>query len=317
MDYYSIATNNPCKGAILSHLPSEGVLWLLYRKRLQNDFKNTKRKQKSWILSQSLEITVSKSNQLYRRSSSINLFRYFYNCANLHFQNYRSKMPQSQWSHRRRQGNLCCKSVVDSDNQSISAVDFLKQLEQINDLTDPQLRKLICDGEQNVKQHYTLLFSAMCQLLQDKKSQREQVRALHWLVYEMRDTILVAKTDFGKSIIFHAYSVLTDQITIQLISLSKLGEEQLEFIHWYSEAKPCLVTVNTKFEDSVLLSNIQAEVYTHILLGPEQATAPKFWKILQNPNFQKQIELVAIDECHVLSQWKKFRSEYVMIHKLC
>jgi superfamily II DNA helicase RecQ len=49
----------------------------------------------------------------------------------------------------------------------------------------------------------------------------------------MGDTILVAKTGFGKSIVFHAYSVLTGRITIQLIPLSKLGEEQLESIRRY------------------------------------------------------------------------------------
>jgi superfamily II DNA helicase RecQ len=37
---------------------------------------------------------------------------------------------------------------------------------------------------------------------------------------------------------------------------------------------------------------------------------------LQDPNFQRKVGLVAIDECHVLSQWKEFRSEYVMIHEL-
>ena len=103
----------------------------------------------------------------------------------------------------------------------------------------------------------------------------------------MGDTILVAKISFDKSIIFHAYLVLTNQITIQLISLSKLDEKQLEFIHQYSGTKPCLIIANTKFQDPVLLSNIQAEVYTHILLDSEQATASEFWKILQNSSFQR------------------------------
>jgi len=39
-------------------------------------------------------------------------------------------------------------------------------------------------------------------------------------------------------------------------------------------------------------------------------------KMLQDPDFQGKVSLVAIDECHVLSQWKEFRSEYVMIHEL-
>jgi superfamily II DNA helicase RecQ len=123
-------------------------------------------------------------------------------------------------------------------------------------------------------------------------------------VYGLGDTILVAKTGFGKSIVFHAYSVLTGHITIQLIPLSKLGEEQLESIRRYPETKPCLITANTKFQDPQLLTDIQTGMYTHILLGPEQATAQEFRKILQDPDFQGKVGLVAIDECHVLSQWK-------------
>src|SRR6266480_4151296 len=57
-------------------------------------------------------------------------------------------------------------------------------------------------------------------------------------------------------------------------------------------------------------------MYTHILLRPEQATSPEFHKILQDPHFQQRVGLVAIDECHVLSQWKEFRNEYVLIHEL-
>ena len=83
------------------------------------------------------------------------------------------------------------------------------------------------------------------------------------------DTILVAKTGFGKSIVFYAFSVLIGQITIQLIPLSKLGEEQVESIHRYPRTKPCLVTADTKFRNPQLLEQIRSGMYTHILLGLE------------------------------------------------
>ncbi|OCK87710.1 uncharacterized protein K441DRAFT_592926, partial [Cenococcum geophilum 1.58] len=57
------------------------------------------------------------------------------------------------------------------------------------------------------------------------------VRALRQLIYRIGDTILITKTGFGKSIIFHTFLVLTNQIIIQLILLSKLGEEQVKLIH--------------------------------------------------------------------------------------
>ena len=92
----------------------------------------------------------------------------------------------------------------------------------------------------------------------------------------MRDTILITKINFDKSIIFHAYLILTDQITIQLILLNKLDEKQLKFIHQYSEIKSCLITANTKFQDSILFNDIQAEIYTHIFLDLKQMTVSEF-----------------------------------------
>jgi superfamily II DNA or RNA helicase len=54
-----------------------------------------------------------------------------------------------------------------------------------------------------------------------------QVDCLRRLVYEEGDVILIAKTGFGKSIILHAFSVLTGLTTLQIIPLNKLGGEQL------------------------------------------------------------------------------------------
>ena len=54
----------------------------------------------------------------------------------------------------------------------------------------------------------------------------------------------------------------------------------------------------------------------HILLGAEQAVSPEFRAILLDPQFKGRIGLVAIDECHVIDQWKDFRSEFTLIYEL-
>ena len=137
----------------------------------------------------------------------------------------------------------------------------------------------------NMEHQYMMLFHTMRRLLGGRDPHKQQVRTLRRLVYQLGDTILVAKTGFGKSIVFHAFSVLTGRITIQLIPLSKLGEEQVESIHRYPGTKPCLVTADTKFRNPQLLEQIRSGMYTYILLGPEQATSPEFRKILQDPHF--------------------------------
>jgi len=53
-----------------------------------------------------------------------------------------------------------------------------------------------------------------------------------------RDTLLVAKTGFGKSMTFQAFAPLTGMIAIQVIPLSKLGEEQAAQMSRLPGAKP-------------------------------------------------------------------------------
>jgi len=127
---------------------------------------------------------------------------------------------------------------------------------------------------------------------------------------------LIARTGFGKSIIFHAFSVLTGKITLQIIPLSKLGDEQLDDIRKLSGAKPCLITAQSKKEEKAIISLVEAGVYTHVLLGPEQASSPLFRHTLKNMEFQGRIGLVAIDECHLVKQWKDFRAAFTMLGEL-
>ena len=57
-----------------------------------------------------------------------------------------------------------------------------------------------------------------------------QLDAIWRIVYRQGDTILIAKTDYGKTIALQAVSVITGQVTVQIGSLSKLGYTQVEDI---------------------------------------------------------------------------------------
>jgi superfamily II DNA helicase RecQ len=71
----------------------------------------------------------------------------------------------------------------------------------------------------------------MRRLLKGREPRYQQVRSLRRLVYRLGDTILIAKTGFGKTIIFQAYSILTGKITVQLIPLCTLGKAQVESLN--------------------------------------------------------------------------------------
>jgi len=51
----------------------------------------------------------------------------------------------------------------------------------------------------------------------------------------------MARTGFGKSLIFYTYSILTGKITLQIIPLNKLGDEQLHDIKKLYRSNPCLL----------------------------------------------------------------------------
>jgi superfamily II DNA helicase RecQ len=145
---------------------------------------------------------------------------------------------------------------------------------------------------------------------------KEQVLVLRRLIYGCGDTLLIAATGWGKSLIFHAYTVLTGKTTIQIIPLKKLGAEQLDDITKLGCTQPCLVTSDSKKVEKDLLTRIKSGEFNHILLGPEQAVTKEFKDILKDPVYQKRVGLVAIDEAHLIEQWKNFREKFTMLGQL-
>jgi superfamily II DNA helicase RecQ len=81
-------------------------------------------------------------------------------------------------------------------------------------------------------------------------------------------------------------------------------------------ARVCLITAETLNQDHRLLTDVEHCKYNHILLGPEQAVAPQFRKILRDPDFAKSMGVVIVDECHILSTWGTFRESVIHICEL-
>ena len=125
----------------------------------------------------------------------------------------------------------------------------------------------------------------------------------------------MARTGFGKSLIFYIYSILTGKITLQIIPLNKLGDEQLHDIKKLYGSNPCLLNSQTK--EPELLPRITAGEFTHVLLGPEQASSEGFRKAIKDTGLSGRIGLVTIDECYLVKQWgEKFRQAYSTLHTL-
>jgi len=66
----------------------------------------------------------------------------------------------------------------------------------------------------------------ICKITGQPTARHAQIASLRRLVYEQRDTILIAATGFGKSAVLFAFWLLTKKITILIVPLTKLGENQ-------------------------------------------------------------------------------------------
>ena len=91
-------------------------------------------------------------------------------------------------------------------------------------------------------------------------------------------------------------------ITIMIIPLTALGEEQYHKMECLPGCKPCLLTVKTITK--MVMRKIRNSEFTHILLSPdsELANSPEFSNVATNPIFKSRVGLVVVDELHVVKQ---------------
>jgi superfamily II DNA helicase RecQ len=202
--------------------------------------------------------------------------------------------------------------------------DFEERIKQIPSLNLEDLQTIVQEAAAEPNVHLQMQVLILCLRLilkkmhpsQGREPKIQQVRTLRRLIFGKGDTILIAATGFGKSLILHAFSILTAKITLQIIPLNKLGAEQLDDIQKLGCTKPCLFNSDGRKSEKDLIARIRNGEFTHILLSPEQASSKEFRAALKDPLFQAKIGLVAIDELHLIKQWEEFRAKFTMLGEL-
>ncbi|KAK0728530.1 hypothetical protein B0T26DRAFT_738850 [Lasiosphaeria miniovina] len=134
---------------------------------------------------------------------------------------------------------------------------------------------------------------------------------------DRNDTVLVAATGYGKSAVLYAFSAITKLTTIQIVPLTKLGKNQRDDIaRAVASSKPVWIDSNTFLKNPNVWNEVKAGEYIHMLLSPEQAINPKFKAVLRDPDFHSKLGLFAIDELHMINEWREFREEFTHIYTL-
>lgn len=198
------------------------------------------------------------------------------------------------------------------------AMSFFWQLQRLRSMSIEHVKIMVelAGRPEFVEHQVDVLEVALACLFKVGPPHPAQLRVVRRIVYGIGDTLLIARTGFGKSLTFQAFCALTSKVALQLIPLSKLGDQQAERMTRIKGASACLITAKTLEQDHGLLNDVRCCKYNHILLGPEQAVSPRFKSILRDPDFAKRVGLVIIDECHVLSTWGTFRASVTHIREL-
>lgn len=145
----------------------------------------------------------------------------------------------------------------------------------------------------------------------------EQIDAIQHLVNQRDDLILIAKTGWGKSLIFQCIPLLhpDKNICLLIVPLNLLEEDQASHINEIDGCAACILNATTN--TAALRNKIKDGEYTHVLTSPEIVLHKKFLPVLHNEQFRHRLALVGIDELHVAEQWgKSFRPGYSQLNIL-
>ena len=95
------------------------------------------------------------------------------------------------------------------------------------------------------------ILDAKLQTIHQKTPKSGQMTAIDALFNEEKDVILIAKTGYGKSMVFHSISALQEgTITLMIMPLLALEEDQkLSIKKMHTSSSPCIVDEETMSEE--------------------------------------------------------------------
>ncbi|KAI0318808.1 P-loop containing nucleoside triphosphate hydrolase protein [Amylostereum chailletii] len=131
------------------------------------------------------------------------------------------------------------------------------------------------------------------------------------------DSVLVAGTGYGKSIIFEGLAALNKSKTIVVISpLKALERDQVE------EAKKKglsakMINEDTVKDDRSLFGRIRRGQDQLYYVSPEMALSESFVALWQDTSFRGRVQAIIVDEAHCIAQWgDDFREHYKELGRL-
>ena len=125
-----------------------------------------------------------------------------------------------------------------------------------------------------------LLIDCFSQASIRPKPRTLQVDVLQWLVFTRQDLILIIKTGFSKSLIFHAWTILTGKVLIIIVLLLGLADQTYDDFCEIPGANLIVISKETRSQHEDIFAHIlkgdSKGQFTHLIMGPKQLVSPDF-----------------------------------------
>jgi hypothetical protein len=162
--------------------------------------------------------------------------------------------------------------------------------------------------ESNVEDEIKKMIVTSLREIFEYDSKEKQLNVVHTLRVKKQDVMLIAKTKYEKSMIFHFISLFKfNSITLMIMSLNALEKDQVSIIERLENVNNLICdrscVYNSKTSSSRLLKEIKMRFYIHVLINSKMIIQNAIFKeMLQDSNFQGRLNLIIVDEIHLIFQ---------------
>ncbi|KAJ7716482.1 P-loop containing nucleoside triphosphate hydrolase protein [Mycena maculata] len=130
------------------------------------------------------------------------------------------------------------------------------------------------------------------------------------------DSIFLAGTGYGKSLIFEAVAALSGKrkVTLVVCPLKALEADQ---VHQAREKGIKAVMINEDNTKDPVVWKTAEKTAQLVYISPEMALSDRFGKLWTDAKFRGRVQALIVDEAHCIDEWgEEFRPLYKQLHRL-